>query len=164
VSDHVGPEVLGRLRLGRRLGGNGPGRAPAPLAVAGRLLLPPEVRAVVIAAALVRLPAAALRAAPERTPQIGPPGVARMREKADAAVLAARQAAAGFGTEVQDRLERDVIVLDGGAGGPRPVPVGSRAVVPLDFYCVKAIVWRMMRIVSLCMAPSYSPRSTPSSG
>ena len=117
-----------------------------------------------IAAALVRLPAAALRAAPERTAEIGPPGVARMREEADAAVLAARQAAAGFRTEVQDRLERDAIVFDGGAGGPRPVPVGSRGVVPLDFYCVKAIVRRMIATVALFMAPSYSSRSTPSSG
>jgi hypothetical protein len=69
-----------------------------------------------------------------------------------------------FREEIQNAIERVGIVLDGSAGGLRLVPVSDRGVVLLDFYCVKAIVPRMMRIVLYCMAPSYSPRSTPSSG
>ena len=79
-------------------------------------------------------------------------------------MLAALQAAAGFRVEIQDCIESEVIVIDGGAGGLRLMPVSTRREVLLDSYYVKSVVSRTMRIVSLSMAPSYSSRSTKSSG
>jgi hypothetical protein len=164
VSDHVGAEVFGRLRLRRRLGGNGLRWAPAALAIAGRFLLASKLGAVVIAAAFVRLPAAPLGAATERAPHLQPPGVARIREELDPTTRTALQATTGFRIEIQDRVESVGIVFDGSAGGLRLMPVSYRDILLLDFYYVKPIVRRIMRIVVLFMAPSYSSRSTKSSG
>lgn len=89
----------------------------------------------------------------ERTAQITPPCIARMREKANPAVRAANDAPAKLGTGLQDRVQRGLILLDKRPGAVALMPICANREKPLDGYGKKA---RLSTIISTVL---YTPSS-----
>lgn len=86
------------------------GRTPLPVE---KLLVPaPLLRAIVLPAPLVRLLAAVVLAAAERTVQIPPIRVPRMREKANLAMTAWNRIVCQAWTIAQDRIKRSLILTN----------------------------------------------------
>lgn len=64
--------------------------------------------------------------ASERAPQVPPTCIARMREKANPAVDAARDAALQFGTRLQHGVQNGLILLDNRPGAIELMPIGAK--------------------------------------
>ena len=92
--------------------------------------------------------------AAEWTTQVPPTGVAGMREKANPAVPAVRNAATKVGMGLQDRVQRGLILPDKRLGTLVLMPIRAKRENPLDGYDKKT---RLLVIISnvLCTPSSY---------
>jgi len=144
--------VLARLRDLRsecRLRGT-VGRAglELPAAVEPFLLALPGGRSIVRRATLVGTLPAVVFSAAERTPQVPPPGVARMREKPNPAVRAVGHATPKRGMRLQDRVQRGLVVPNKRSGAVVLVPIRAKREKSLDRYGKKARFSAMIENVS----------------
>jgi hypothetical protein len=81
---------------------------------------------IVLPAPLVRLLAAVMLAATERTAEISPIRVARVRQKANAAMTAVNGTACQIRTIAQDSIERQLILTNKRVGAVVLVPIRTK--------------------------------------
>jgi hypothetical protein len=128
-------DLRSECRLRGTVGRAGPGLSAA---VEPFLLALPGGRSIVRRATLVGTLLAVVFSAAERTPQIPPPGVARMREKPNPAVRAVGHATPKRGMRLQNRVQRGLVVLNKRPGAVVPVPIRAKREKSLDGYGKKA--------------------------
>jgi hypothetical protein len=151
------------LRIGRRLRGAVRGGLGLTATIKPFLLALPGGRSIVRRAAPVGTLPAVLLPAAERTPQIPPPGVARMREKPNPAVRAVGHATSKCGMRLQNRVQRGLVVLNKRPGAVVPVPIHAKREKSLDGYGKKARFSAIIENV-LCTPSSYLIGAKASSG
>jgi hypothetical protein len=127
------------------------------------LLSLPGGRSVVRRTAPVGTLSAVVLPAAERTPQVPPPGVARMREKPNPAVCAVGHATPKRGMRFQNRVQRGLVVPNKRPGAVVPVPICAKREKWLDGYGKKARFSAIIENVS-CTPSSYLIGANASSG
>jgi len=134
------------------------------LAAIQPFLLPPaDGRLIVGGTALAgTLPPVTLPT-PERTPQVPPTCVAGMREEANPAVRAVREAPLKLGMGLQDRVQRGLILPDKRPGAIVLVPIRAKRENLLEGYGKKAKLSVTMWSV-LCTPSSYPLDANASRG
>ena len=141
------------------------GRAGPGLSTAVKpfLLTFPAGRSIVRRAAPVGTLSAVVLPAAERTTQIPPPGVARMREKPNPAVRAVGHATPKRGMRFQNRVQRGLVVPNKRPGAVVLMPIRAKRENLLDGYGKKARFSAIIENV-LCTPSSYLIGAKASSG
>lgn len=127
------------------------------------LLAIPGGRSIVRRAAPVGTLPTVVFSAAERTPQVPPPGVARMREKPNPAVRAVGGATPKRGMRLPNRVQRGLVVPNKRPGAVVPVPILAKRENLLDGYGKKARFSAIIENV-LCTPSSYLIGAQASSG
>ena len=122
-------------------------RRSAPTTIEPLLLALSHDRSIVCGTPLAGTLSAMMCPAAERTTQIPPAGVPRMREKANPAVRAVNDAAEKLGAGLQDRIQRSLILPDKRPGAVVLVPIRAKREKLLDGYGKKARLSVMISIV-----------------
>jgi hypothetical protein len=86
------------------------------------LLLPPSLECLIV---LLALPAVVLTAA-EGAAEIPPPGIAWMRQKANAAVATVNRTVCQTGMIAQEGIERQLILTNKRVGAVGLMPIGTK--------------------------------------
>ena len=123
-------------------------RRSAPAAIETLLLAFAHGRLIVRFAPLRGLLPAVVLPTAERTPQIPPTGVLRIREKANPTLRTVSDAALKFGMGLQDRVQRRLILPDKRPGAVVLVPILAKREKLLDGYGKKA---RLSVIISIVL-------------
>lgn len=153
-------DLRSECRLRGTVGRAGPGLSAA---VEPFLLALPGGRSIVRRATLVGTLLAVVFSAAERTTQIPPPGVARMREKPNPAVRAVGHATPKRGMRFQNRVQRGLVVPNKRPGAVVLMPIRAKREKSLDGYGKKARFSAIIENV-LCTPSSYLIGAKASSG
>lgn len=127
------------------------------------LLAFPGGRSIVRRATPVGTLSAVVFSAAEQTPQVPPPGVARMREKPNPAVRAVGHATPKRGMCLQNRVQRGLVVPNKRSGAVLLMPIRAKREKSLDGYGKKARFSAIIENV-LCTPSSYLIGANASSG
>ena len=128
------------------------------------LLIPaPVVRSIVLLAPLVGLLATVVLAATERTTEIPPMRISRMREEANPTMAAGDRTACQIGMNAQDGIQRQLILTNKRTRAVVLIPIRAKRKEFPDGYDKNAR-FSVKMLTVFCMSSSYSLDAKAASG